>query len=210
MLILSQRDVQSLLPMDECIEVMAAALATVARGDAVLPLRTVFRIPESNNAFAAMPAYLGEPKSLGAKIITVYPGNHGTELDSHQGAVLFFDPDNGSLAAILDATSVTTIRTAAVSGVATRLLARKDASTVAILGAGVQGHAHLEAMHAVRPIAKLRVWSRNPEHAAVLVDTARKRNIDAVVSRTAEEAVRESSIVCTTTSSSEPVVRGEW
>src|SRR5436309_12854175 len=121
--------------MDECVEVMAAALATVARGDAVLPLRTVLRIPDTSNAFAVMPAYLGEPKSIGAKIITVYPGNHGTQYDSHQGAVLMFDPANGSLAAVLDATSVTTIRTAAVSAVATRLLARAGATELAILGA---------------------------------------------------------------------------
>src|SRR5215218_3247940 len=138
MLILNQDDVTRLLPMSACIEVMAGTLATLARGDAILPLRTVILIPQTTDAFAIMPAYVGAPdeKMFGAKVITVYPGNHGTAFDSHQGAVLLFDPDNGSLAAILDATAVTTIRTAAVSAVATRLLAKQDASTLAIFGAG--------------------------------------------------------------------------
>ena len=137
MLILDQRAVQKLLPMHECIDVMASTLATLARGNAVLPLRTVVRIPDTGDFFAVMPAVLVEPKTIGAKIITVYPGNHGTRYDSHQGAVLLFDGENGSLAALLDATAVTTIRTAAVSGLATRLLARPDATELAILGAGV-------------------------------------------------------------------------
>jgi alanine dehydrogenase len=211
LLVLNQKEVQRLLPMGECIEVMASALATLARGDAVLPLRTVLRIPNTNSAFAVMPAYLGEPKSVGAKVITVFPDNHGTAYDSHQGAVLLFDPSNGSLAAVLDATAVTTIRTAAVSAVATRLLARKDAAELAILGAGVQGHAHLEAIHVVRPIAKLLVWSRSAEHATELARAATERfGIDARVAKTAEEAVRGSSIVCTTTSATEPVLQGKW
>jgi ornithine cyclodeaminase len=197
--------------MHECIDVMSATLATLARGDAVLPLRTVVRIPNSRDFFAVMPAVMAEPKAIGAKIITVYPGNHGTKFDSHQGAVLLFDPINGSLAALLDATAVTTIRTAAVSGLATRLLARPDATELAILGAGVQGHSHLEAIHAVRPLTMVRVWSRSAEHARVLVEVATNRfGVSAVASTTAEEAVRNSSIVCTTTSSTEPVLNGEW
>jgi ornithine cyclodeaminase len=211
MLILTQRDVQRLLPMHECIEVMASTLGTLARGEAVLPLRTVIRIPNGRDAFAVMPAYLGSPKTIGAKIITVYPGNHGTQFDSHQGAVLLFDADNGSLAALLDATAVTTIRTAAVSGLATRLLARTDATELAIIGAGVQGHSHLEAIHAVRPLTMVRVWSRNADHARVLADVATNRfGVDAVVSSSAEDAVRQSSIVCTTTAATAPVLQGDW
>jgi ornithine cyclodeaminase len=211
MLILDQKTVQRLLPMHECIDVMATTLGTLARGNAVLPLRTVIRIPDSRDFFGVMPAVLGEPKTIGAKIITVYPGNHGTQLDSHQGAVLVFDPENGSLDALLDATAVTTIRTAAVSGLATRLLARRDASELAILGAGVQGHAHLEAVHAVRPLTRVHVWSRNAAHARALADVAITRfGIDSVVATSAEEAVRDASIVCTTTSSAEPVLMGEW
>jgi ornithine cyclodeaminase/alanine dehydrogenase-like protein (mu-crystallin family) len=211
MLILSQAEVERLLPMPACVELMAETLATLARGDAVLPLRTILLIPETKNAFGVMPAYLGTPKAIGAKIITVYPDNHGTEFDSHQGAVLLFDPDNGSLAAILDATAITTIRTAAVSAVATRLLARERASRLAIIGSGVQAHAHLEAMLAVRPIKSLRVWSRNTEHARVLVNAARERfELDADVSPTVADVVHDAEIVCTTTSARQPVLFGDW
>ncbi|HXD48704.1 MAG TPA: ornithine cyclodeaminase family protein [Gemmatimonadaceae bacterium] len=211
MLVLSQADVDRLLPMRDCIELMASTLASLARGEAVLPLRTVIRIPDSRDAFAVMPACLTAPRTIGAKIITVFPGNHGTALDSHQGAVLLFDPVNGSLAALLDATSITTIRTAAVSAVATRALARDDASTLAIIGAGVQGHAHLEAICAVRPIEALRVWSRNADHAKVLVGVGRERfHLDATVAPTAHDAVRDAQVVCTCTSAAEPVLAGEW
>ena len=175
MLILSQSDVERLLTMDACIEVMAAALSALARGDAVLPLRTIIRIPDSGNAFAVMPGYLGTPRSIGAKVLTVYPDNHGTAFDSHQGAVLLFDPDHGGLSAVLDATSITTTRTAAVSAVATRMLARPEASTLAIIGSGVQALAHLEAMCAVRPIDAVRIWSRNAAHAEALAVVARDR-----------------------------------
>ena len=234
MLILSQADVDRLLPIGACIDVMAAALAALARGDAVLPLRTVILIPQSTDAFAVMPGFLGsrrtstldphpltlnprpstlapQPSIIGAKIITVWPGNHGTDFDSHQGAVLLFDPENGSLSALLDATAITTVRTAAVSAVATRLLARENASKLAMIGSGVQAHAHLEAMCAVRPIRSLRVWSRNTDHARTLVAVARERfELDAEVSPTGEDAVRDADIVCTATSARQPVLNGEW
>src|SRR5215217_6779061 len=211
MLILDQSAVSQLLPMSACIEVMASTLATLARGDAVLPLRTVILIPQTTDAFAVMPAFIGTPKTLGAKIITVYPGNHGTAFDSHQGAVLLFDAENGSLAALLDATAVTTIRTAAVSAVATRLLARENASRLAMIGSGVQAHAHLESMCAVREFTSLRVWSRSSEHARELVSVARERfGLDAEVAPTGADAVRDADVVCTTTSAREPVLNGEW
>lgn len=209
MLVLSQADVERMLTMPKCVELMAATLSALARGEATLPLRTVFAIPDG--AFAVMPAALTHPPAVGAKIITVLPKNHGTELDSHQGAVLLFDTGNGSLLAVMDATSVTTIRTAAVSAVATHALARENAATLAILGAGVQGHSHLEAMCAVRPLTALRVWSRNTEHARALADVGRTRfGLDAIVSPTAKDAVTRADIVCTTTSATQPVLLGEW
>jgi ornithine cyclodeaminase len=209
MLVIDQKTVEQLLPMPKCIELMRGTLSALARGEAVLPLRTILTIPDG--AFAVMPAYLASPATIGAKIITVFPKNHGTAFDSHQGAVMLFDSENGSLAAIMDATSVTTIRTAAVSGVATDLLARDDANSLAILGAGVQGHSHLEAMCAVRPLRDVRVWSRNSEHARELADVARARfDLDASVSSSAEEAVRGVDIVCTTTSSTQPLLLGDW
>lgn len=213
MLILNQSDVERLLPMDACVEVMASALASLARGDAVLPLRTVMRVPKTDNFFAAMPGYVevdGEGV-FGAKLVTVFPGNQGTEFDSHQGAVLIFDNEHGGVAAVLDGTAITSTRTAAVSGVATRALAREDASTLAILGSGVQAHSHLRAMCAVRRIRTLKVWSRNPDNARRLADFAQSEfGLDASVSSTGADAVRDADIVCAATSANEPVLFGEW
>src|SRR5689334_2207342 len=123
--------------MPRCIELMEDALASLSRGQVALPLRPVIRIPDSQNAFAVMPAYSGALEAIGAKLISVFPENHGTELESHQGAVVLFDGKRGSPMAVMDAASITAIRTAAVSGVATRLLAQEGAATLAILGAGV-------------------------------------------------------------------------
>jgi ornithine cyclodeaminase len=211
LVVLDRHDVTRLLPMRECIDVMADVLETVAKGDAILPLRPMMRLPSSPNIFALMPAYLGEPKSVGVKVLTVFPVNHGTSIDAHQGAVLLFEADHGRLLAILDATTVTAIRTAAVSAVATQLLAREDAADLAILGAGTQGHMHLEAMTAVRPIRRLRVWSRTAAHASALAQIARERlDLEAEECATPADAVRGATIVCTTTASATPVLEGDW
>jgi alanine dehydrogenase len=210
-LVLSESDVTRLLSMRECIDVMETALRTLAEGDAILPLRQVLRLPDGKSAFAVMPAYVGAPKALGAKVITVFPDNHGTSLDSHQGAVLLFEAEHGQLVAVMDASSITAIRTAAVSGLATRLLARRDATEVAVLGTGVQARTHLEAMCAVRPVKRARVWSRNA--GAVLEFAARESGLRGVMvepARSAREAVEGAEIVCTVTSSREPVLAGEW
>jgi ornithine cyclodeaminase/alanine dehydrogenase-like protein (mu-crystallin family) len=210
-LVLSQSDIAQLLPMSACIDVMADALSALTRGDALLPLRQVLRLPDSKNAFAVMPAYLGAPKAVGAKVITVFPDNHGTALDSHQGAVLLFEAEHGSLAAIMDASSITAIRTAAVSGLATRLLAREDAADVAILGTGVQARTHLEAMCAVRPVTRVRVWSRNARAVREFAERqSRQHHIEIAPARSARDAAEGAEIICTVTASREPVLVGEW
>jgi alanine dehydrogenase len=210
-LVLSQSDIAQLLPMRDCIEVMESALRALSDGDAIVPLRQVLRLPDSKNAFAVMPAYLGAPKAVGAKVITVFPANHGTAFDSHQGAVLLFEAEHGSLAAIMDASSITAIRTAAVSGLATRLLAREEAADVAILGTGVQARTHLEAMCAVRPVKRIRVWSRSAEAVREFAEReSRQRDVAVEPARSAREAVEDAEIVCTVTASREPVLAGEW
>ena len=210
-LVLSRFEIARLLPMRECIGVMEAALRGLSNGDAILPLRQVLRLPGSKNAFAVMPAYLARPTAIGAKVITVFPDNHGTALDSHQGVVLFFEPEHGSLAAIMDASSITAIRTAAVSGVATRLLAREDATDVAILGTGVQARTHLEAMCTVRGVERARVWSRNATAVREFAEReSRRHDIEVAPARRARDAVEGAQIVCTVTASREPVLAGEW
>jgi ornithine cyclodeaminase len=212
-LLLSDRDVRALLPMRECIEVMERALTSVTRGESILPLRTVIRLPDTPNAFASMPAVLGTGAgaSLGAKIITVFPGNDATPFDSHIGVVLLFDAGNGALLAIADASSITAIRTAAVSGVATRALAREDADELALLGAGVLAMPHLEAVRAVRTLRRVRVWSRSAARAHEFAKRARPlHDIEVVVCETAREAVTGAGIVCTITAARTPVLEGRW
>src|SRR5688572_14332995 len=136
MRILNQAQVIELLPMAECVELMEAALMTLSRGEATLPLRTVFRVPPGRGIFGVMPAHLSKPPALGLKAIGVFPENDGTRLDSHQGLVLLFSPETGAPIAVMDASSITAIRTAAVRGVATRALSRPEASDLAIIGSG--------------------------------------------------------------------------
>lgn len=212
-LLISDKEIRALLPMQECIDVMREALESVARGTSNLPLRTVLRLNGTNNAFATMPAVhgQGENAAIGAKIITVFPGNDATPFDSHIGVVLLFDSTNGSLLAILDASSITAIRTAAVSGLATRLLANLNADEVALLGAGVLALPHLDAVCAVRPICRVRVWSRSKSRAQSFAALARdKHDIEVIVADSAREAVADAPIVCTITSSRTPVLEGAW
>src|SRR5258706_5437630 len=211
MLIISQQEVVELLPMDECMAVMADALTSLARGDALLPLRTMLHLPRNLGILATMPGYLGDPEALGIKVITVFPGNHDTDFDSHQGVVLLFETQHGSPVAMMDASAVTAIRTAAVSGVATGLLARTGAKDLCILGSGVQARTHLAAMLFARRIDRVRVWSRNAENARIFARDAHERHgIVVEVHGDARNAVEGSDIVCTVTASREPVLFSEW
>jgi ornithine cyclodeaminase/alanine dehydrogenase-like protein (mu-crystallin family) len=214
-LVLNGEQVAQLLPMPECIKVMRDALAALARGEALVPLRTVMRVPGVTGFLGLMPGYIspreGEEGALGLKAVSVFPGNAGRGIDTHQGAVLLFEADTGRLSALLDGAAITAIRTAAVSGVATDVLARPDASELAILGAGVQARTHIEAIAAVRPLRRVRIWSRNPEHAGALASELRRRlgfPIEAAPS--AEAAVREADLVATVTASPEPILKREW
>jgi ornithine cyclodeaminase/alanine dehydrogenase-like protein (mu-crystallin family) len=203
-LVLSEADVRGLLPMEECIDLMAEALAALERGEMSMPLRSVFRPPEAGSLMGLMPAHRTEA-AYGLKAICVFPENPQRGLDAHQGAVLLFDGETGELRAAINASAITEIRTAAVSGVATRLLARENVRGLAILGAGVQARAHAAAMAAVGEFDSVRVWSRTPEHARSLAS-----EIDGEAVSTAEEALAGADVVCTTTTAREPVVRREW
>jgi ornithine cyclodeaminase len=208
-LVLTHSDVVRLLPMSTCIDLMADALAAASKGEAVLPLRQVVRLPDTANAFALMPALLGD--ALGAKIITVFPGNDATPYDSHIGVVLYFETTNGQLRAIIDASSITAIRTAAVSGLATQLLARRDAGDLAILGGGVQALTHLEAMACARPLRRVRIWSRSAERRDSFTRQAKSRlGVDVEACATPHDAVDQADIICTVTAAKEPVVLGDW
>lgn len=209
-LILGEADVARLLPMDECVEVMAEALAALERGDMEQPLRFVVRPAEAAGLMGLMPAYRARPDAAyGLKAVCVFPDNPARGLDAHQGAVLLFDGETGKPRAALNASAITAIRTAAVSAVATRVLARESTRELAILGAGVQARSHLRAMAVVRNFEVARIWSRTPEHArALAAETDAPFSVEAAAS--AEEAVRGADVVCTTTSSREPILRRAW
>jgi ornithine cyclodeaminase len=210
-LIVNSSEVRRLLPMDECMDVMADALSALARGEALVPLRPILWLPDRIGALGMMPSFLGTAGALGLKVVTVFQGNHGTKYDSHQGAVLLFEAKHGQLLSIMDATSITAIRTAAVSGVATRLLARNDARSLAILGSGVQAGTHLAAMIHSRPIESVRVWSRDAGHARKFAERESNRHgIVVSVASSAQEAVQGADIICTTTSARDPILEGKW
>ena len=210
-LFVNQEEVPGLLPMAACIESMERALACLARGQAQLPLRSILWLPGKTGALGLMPASIAPDKVLGVKVISFFHGNEGTELDTHQGAVLLFESDRGRLLAVIDATSITAIRTAAVSGVATRLLSGVDAGDLAIIGSGVQARTHLEAMMLVRKVRRVRVASQSFDRAARFAarETAR-RGVTVEPARTVREAVLGADIICTATSAKEPILEGAW
>ncbi len=210
LLVLGHDDVRRLLPMADCIELMAEVLTDLARRLVWQPLRFVVRPPDEASLMGLMPAHRSAPRAAyGLKAVCIFPSNPGRGLDAHQGGVLLFDGETGELRALVDASAVTAIRTAAVSAVATRALAREDASELAILGSGVQARSHLEAMVKVRPFEHARVWSRTAERArAFAAEAVAPFPVEAVES--AEAAVRGADVVVTVTSSREPVVERGW
>ncbi len=209
LLVIDSAEVRQLLPMRECMEVMARAFEALARGEAANPLRGVLKTPDGSGVFGTMPAMLSG--SMGVKLISVFPGNHGSVYASHQGLILLSETMHGCPIAILDASSVTAVRTAAVSGVATKALAREDAAELALLGSGVQAVTHLEAVRIVRPISRVRVWSPNAANARAFAERESARHgIEVTATATAREAVEGAEVICTVTSSSVPVVEREW
>lgn len=210
MLVLSQKDVAELLPMKDCIQIMKTALVDLARGDAAQELRSAIHI-EAHNFLGLMPVVLRPEKVAGVKLISIFPDNRNSDLPSHQGCVLLFDSSNGVLKAFFDGEKITAIRTAAVSAVATDLLARKDTSILGIIGTGEQARTHLEAMLLVRPFKRILVWGPTREKAVAFTEeTARKFDVEVEVAASAKEAVQEADVICTVSSSRNPIVHGQW
>jgi ornithine cyclodeaminase len=210
--VIGRDDVRRLLPMDRCVDLMADALAALARGEADNPLRTVMRLPRLSAALGMMPGALAAPPTIGLKVISVFPGNRGTGYQSHQGFVMLFEGEHGAPVALVDAGEITAIRTAAVSGVATRLLARDDADDLAILGSGTQARTHLEAMLVARPgIRRIRAWSPNVERLnAFAAQGSQDHGLKVEPVASARQAVDAAAIVCTVTASPTPILEGEW
>jgi ornithine cyclodeaminase/alanine dehydrogenase-like protein (mu-crystallin family) len=205
-LVLNQEEVERLLDMEGCIEAMADALGSLARGEVQVPLRFIVSPEDGASLLGLMPAHrAGGSPLYSLKTVAVFPDNPKRGLDAHQGTVTLFDGETGEVRALMNASAITAIRTAAVSAVATRLLAREDSRELGILGAGVQARTHLEAIRLVRELDRVRVYSPTAEHARAVGEEG---GAEAVAS--AEEAVRGADIVVTATNSVEPVLRREW
>jgi ornithine cyclodeaminase/alanine dehydrogenase-like protein (mu-crystallin family) len=204
--VLNQSEVEQLLDMEGCIEAMAGILEALARGELFQPLRSIAFPPGESSGMGLMPAHRsGLDAAYALKTICLFPDNPKRGLDAHQGTVTLFSGETGEVRALMNASAITAIRTAAVSAVATRLLAREDASELAIVGSGVQGRSHIEAMRAVKPWESIRVASRTHEHAQALAEETGAEAVESV-----EEAVRGADVVVTATNSREPVLRHEW
>jgi thiomorpholine-carboxylate dehydrogenase len=186
------------LRYQDLIPAMSRALADLSAGRVLQPVRTILPIADHKGFFGVMPAYAG---ALGAKLVTFYPGNSG--VPTHHAVILLFRPETGEPLAIMDGRLITEMRTAAVSAVATQLLARPEATVLALLGAGVQAASHLEAIRLVRPVREVRVWS--PRSASTF---ALRHGVRAAGS--AEEAVRGADLVVVATASQTPVLQGDW
>lgn len=203
-LILNEAEVRVALPPEECERAMADVLAARARGEAYNPLRSFMAAPGAPGLMGLMPAHGHDAYAL--KAICVTPGNPRRGLDSHQGTVTLFDGDTGVPTAILNASAVTEIRTAAVTAVATRRLARADAGTLAVLGAGVQGRSHLRALRDVRPWREIRVHAPTAPHAAAVAEQDER----ATTAGSAAEAIAGADVVVTATTARTPIIDHAW
>lgn len=206
MQIITAAQVAEILDMQHCIDLMRTALIALASGDAKQIVRPVLPL-YGRNVLGMMPAYYAAGKVAGVKVLTVFPDNYQQSIPSHQGQVLVFEAETGGLKAIVDAESITGIRTAAVSAAVTQALARPDASRLAILGAGLQGRQHLRAIRLVRQLQEVTVWDIRPEAAtAYAEEMGRESGLPVRVCAAAAEATREADIICTLTPSPEPIL----
>jgi ornithine cyclodeaminase len=190
---------------------MQSAMIALSEGRAVVPLRSVMAMPAARGMLGSMPGYLADPECFGIKLVSLMPRNEPPRYSSHLGLVLLFESEHGCPVAILDAAEITALRTAAASGLATRLLARPDAGDLAILGAGEQARSHLQAMLAVRPLHRIRVWARDRRKAEVFAATEGARHGVAIeTTGSVPEAVEGADIICTLTKAREPILFGDW
>ena len=208
MKLFDQSYVESHLTVPDCLRIMEQTLKEERQGDCVQYLRTAIDLPNTN-VLGLMPAYY-ERGYFGAKVISVYHTSGGTGYPSHQGEILLFGKEHGEVLAVIDAMSVTKIRTGAVSAVATKALANPDARVLAILGCGAQGHSHLNAMAEAMALTEVRCWDAYAPCAETLAAAAREKGLRGTACASAREAVQDADIICTLTPAKEPIVQGAW
>lgn len=211
MLVLTRRDVEALLDLDALIDALAAAMADLSAGRASAPDRVAALVPGQEAFLAAMPGFVPSAGVLMAKLVSLFPGNAGTGLPTHQAVIAVFDPGTGAPVALLDGTAITVARTGACSALSARLLARDDAVVLAILGTGVQARSHARAMCRVRPIRQIRVAGRNPAAAAELAaELSAALPVTAAAVPSYRDALDGADIACAASHAAEPVIRRCW
>jgi len=199
---LNEDDVRRLLRWDELIPAMEAALAAFSRGRVIQPVRNILTIEEGKRYVAAMPAITEEV--MGAKLVSFYPCNAGSGIHTHHAVIMLMRTDTGEPLAAIDGRLITEMRTAAVSAAVTKHVAAPDARVLALIGSGVQAHAHLQALAQVRRFDEVRVWSRTPEHAR------RFAQAHGAIAMEAADSVRGADVIVTATASLMPVLKGAW
>jgi ornithine cyclodeaminase len=211
MLVLGRSQVEALLDTDTLIDALASAMADLSAGRASAPDRVAALVPERDGFLTAMPGFAPSAGVLMSKLLTLFPHNAGTPLPTHQALIVVFDPDTGEPAALLDGTAITTARTGACSALSARLLAREDASVLAVLGTGEQARSHAAAMCRVRPIRQIRVAGRDRAKATALAgELSAELQVDAQAAATYAEALDGADLAAATTHATDPVIRRAW
>ena len=210
-ILLSEQDVRIVLSMDDLIGAMETALVEFSAGRVAQPLRTVIEVGLQKAFFGVMPASIPEPSVLGAKLVTVFGSNPAAGLPTHLATIVLLDSMTGELLAVMDGRYITEARTAAVSAVSVKLLARERADTLAMIGSGVQARSHVDAIGRVRPLRSVRVWSPNPDSRSAFGREMQPCTTAAItVCTSAREALDGADLVLLATAAREPAVRSEW
>jgi ornithine cyclodeaminase len=209
-ILLSEHDVKQLIDMPALIGIMETALKALSAGEVEQPVRGVVMIPPQQAFMAAMPAYLQNPPALGTKLVTVFPNNHAYNLPSHLAIIVYADPSTGEVLAIMDARLITEMRTAAVSAVSVKYMAREDAKVLAILGAGAQAESHFEAIAYVRQLEKVVIWNRTPARAEGFRAKFSGHGLPIEIAPTVQVAVKDADIIATVTGTTEPILQRDW
>ena len=210
-LIVNKQEIIDAISMQECIDSMQETLILLEEGYATNPLRNSMMVSDKNGLLSMMPGYINKKNIMGIKSVSVYPENANNGLESHQGSVTLFNAKNGVPLAIMDAGQITAIRTAAVSAVATKILANKNSKILTILGSGVQASTHIEAMNTILNLDEIRVWSRNKNNAKTFIEEQSKKydvpfqHFDSV-----NDSICDADVICTTTASVEPILYGKY
>lgn len=209
MLVLDRRTVETLLDLDRLIAALAPAMADLSAGGVSMPPRGVAEVGDQYGFLLSMPAYLPSSQTLATKLVSLFPHNESGNVPTHQAILVVFDASNGSPLALMDATYITAIRTAAGSALSAKLLARPEADILVVVGTGVQARAHARVMPCVRPVREIRIVGRDIQKArALAADITREQGLVAVAGTSFRTAAAGASLVCATTHASVPVVIG--